>query len=184
MDHHGETMTSIQTTVPLRLVLGGANSGKSQFAEALVRQSERPRRYIATAQAWDDEMRAKIAAHQTQRGPDWTTVEAPLDLASAILLAQPDEIVLLDCVTLWLTNLIIAKQDISLSSKSLCAALTQASCPIVVVSNEVGQGITPDNAMARAFVKYQGNLNQALAATALEVFFVTAGIPQKIKGTQ
>ncbi len=177
-------MTSNHTVVPFRLVLGGANSGKSLFAETLVRQSERPRRYIATAQAWDDEMRAKIAAHQTQRGPDWTTVEAPLDLASAILLAQPDEIVLLDCVTLWLTNLIIAEQDISLSSKSLCAALTQASCPIVVVSNEVGQGITPDNAMARAFVKYQGNLNQALAATALEVFFVTAGIPQKIKGTQ
>ena len=177
-------MTSNHTTVPLRLVLGGANSGKSQFAETLVRQSERPRRYIATAQAWDDEMRAKIAAHQTQRGPDWTTVEAPLDLVNALLLAQPDEIVLLDCVTLWLTNLIIAEQDISQASKSLCVALTQATCPIVVVSNEVGQGITPDNAMARAFVKHQGNLNQALAAAALEVFFVTAGIPQKIKGTQ
>ena len=177
-------MTSNHTTVPFRFVLGGANSGKSQFAETLVCQSKRPRRYIATAQAWDDEMREKIVAHQVQRGPGWTTVEAPLDLISALLLAKPNEIVLLDCVTLWLTNLMIAEQDIYQASKSLCLALTQATCPIVVVSNEVGQGITPDNSMARAFVKHQGNLNQALAAVALEVFFVTAGLPRKIKGTK
>lgn len=177
-------MTSINKTVPLRLVLGGANSGKSKFAETLVRQSERPRRYIATAQAWDDEMRAKIAAHQTHRGPDWTTVEAPLDLVGALLLAKPDEVVLVDCVTLWLTNLMIGEQDVNRASESFCLALTQATCPIVVVSNEVSQGIIPNNAMARAFVKHQGNLNQAIAAAALEVFFVTAGIPQKIKGTQ
>ena len=183
MDHHGGTMTSIQTTVPLRLVLGGANSGKSQFAEALVRQSERPRRYIATAQAWDAEMKAKITDHKTQRGPDWATVESPVDLVGALLSAKPDEIVLLDCVTLWLTNLMIAEQDITQASEALCIALTQAVCPIVVVSNEVGHGIIPDNSMARAFVKHQGNLNQSLAAIALEVFFITAGLPQQIKGT-
>ena len=175
-------MTSIQSTIPLRLVLGGANSGKSQFAEALVRQSKRPRRYIATAQAWDAEMEAKITDHKTQRGPDWTTVEAPLDLISALLSAQSDEIVLLDCVTLWLTNLMIAEQDVTQASKTLCIALTKAVCPIVIVSNEVGQGIIPNNSMARNFIKHQGSLNQSLAAVALEVFFITAGLPQQIKG--
>ena len=177
-------MTSNHTIVPFCLVLGGANSGKSKFAETLVIQSDRPRRYIATAQAWDEEMRTKIAAHQNQRGPDWTTVEAPLDLINALLMAKSDEIVLLECVTFWLTNLMIAEKDVTQSSKALCAALNQTICPIVVVSNEVGQGIIPDNSMARTFVKHQGNLNQSLAAIALEVFFITAGLPQQIKGTQ
>lgn len=167
---------------PLRLVLGGANSGKSLFAESLVLHAERPRRYIATAQAWDEEMRAKITAHQAQRGPDWTTVEAPLDLTTALATAQQDEIVLLDCVTLWLSNLMMAEHEIPQASHVLCTALAEARCPVVVVSNEVGQGITPDNAMARAFVTYQGRLNQALAKVAQEVYFVTAGLPQQLKG--
>tara|TARA_B100000780_G_scaffold37924_1_gene23639 strand:+ start:2570 stop:3103 length:534 start_codon:yes stop_codon:yes gene_type:complete len=166
----------------LRLVLGGANSGKSLFAESLVRQSGRPQRYIATAQPRDDEMRAKISAHKAQRGTDWVTFEAPLDLVSALTLAKSNEIVLLDCVTLWLSNMMMAELDITQATKCLCIALSEASCPVVVVSNEVGQGIVPNNAMARAFIKYQGDLNQALADMAQEVFFVIAGLPQQLKG--
>jgi adenosylcobinamide kinase/adenosylcobinamide-phosphate guanylyltransferase len=182
LDHFGETMPVHHDIEQLRLVLGGANSGKSLFAENLVRQSGRPRRYIATAQAWDDEMRAKISAHKAQRGTDWITLEAPLDLVGALALAKTNEIVLLDCVTLWLTNMMMAEQDITQATKSLCTALSEASCPVVVVSNEVGQGIVPNNAMARAFINYQGNLNQALANVAQEVFFVIAGLPQQLKG--
>ena len=165
----------------LRLVLGGANSGKSRVAEQLVVATGRPRRYIATAQAWDDEMRVKIAQHRLQRGPDWTTVEASLNLAEALAAAQPDEIILLDCVTLWLSNLMVAERDIQSACAALREGLAQAPCPVIVVSNEVGQGITPDNAMARAFVKHQGHLNQDLAQLAREVIFVTAGIAQIIK---
>ncbi len=137
---------------PLRFVLGGANSGKSLFAESLVLHAERPRRYIATAQAWDDEMRAKITAHQAQRGPDWTTVEAPLDLTTALATAQQDEIVLLDCVTLWLSNLMMAEHEIPQASHALCTALAEARCPVVVVSNEVGQGITTANALVVSYI--------------------------------
>ena len=165
----------------LRLVLGGANSGKSRVAEQLVVATGRPRRYIATAQAWDDEMHVKIAQHRLQRGPDWTTVEASLDLAEALAEAQPDEIILLDCVTLWLSNLMMAERDIQSACAALCEGLAQALCPVIVVSNEVGQGITPDNVMARAFVKHQGHLNQAIAKLAPEVIFVTAGIAQQLK---
>jgi len=165
----------------LRLVLGGANSGKSRVAEHLIVATGRTRRYIATAQAWDDEMRAKIAQHRLQRGPDWTTVEAPLDLTEVLAAAKPDEIILLDCVTLWLSNLMMAERDIQSACAALCAGLAQAPCPVIVVSNEVGQGIIPDNEMARAFVKYQGHLNQDLAQLAQEVIFVTAGIAQILK---
>jgi len=101
----------------------------------------------------------------------------------ALAAAQPDEIVLLDCVTLWLSNLMMAERDIPTACAALCTALTQAPCPVIVVSNEVGQGITPDNAMARAFVKHQGHLNQDLARLAQEVIFVTAGIAQTLKAT-
>ena len=165
----------------LRLVLGGANSGKSRVAEQLIVATGRPRRYIATAQAWDDEMRAKIAQHRLQRGPDWTTVEAPLDLTEALEAARAEDIILLDCATLWLSNLMMAKRDIQSACAGLCTALTQAPCPVTIVSNEVGQGITPDNAMARAFVKHQGHLNQDIARLAQEVIFVTAGIAHTLK---
>ena len=164
------------------LVLGGTNSGKSQFAEDLIVQSGRPRRYIATAQAWDVEMRAKIKSHQVQRGPEWKTVEVPLEVEAALLEAQPGEIILLDCVTLWLSNLMMNDRDIKKSCSSLSATLQRAPCPVIIVSNEVGQGITPDNAMARTFMKHQGHLNQLLALHAEEVYFVTAGLPQKLKG--
>jgi len=168
----------------VRLVLGGAESGKSRFAENLIIQSGRPRRYIATAQGWDNEMKKKIADHQAQRGFDWITCEAPIDIVEAIQAAGINEIILLDCITLWLTNLMMAEHNIEAYSKILLDALSKPPCPIVIVSNEVGQGITPYNSMSRAFLKYQANINQRLAALAQQVFFITAGLPHMLKRPQ
>lgn len=164
------------------LVLGGAQSGKSLFAENLIIQSSRPRRYIATAQAWDSEMEEKIAAHQVQRGLGWTTCETPINIVDDIRAADQSEIILLDCITLWLTNLLMAKHSIERHSQLLLDTLINPPCPIVIVSNEVGQGIVPDNSMSRAFVKHQGNINQKLAEIAQQVIFITAGLPQILKG--
>ncbi|SEO02797.1 adenosylcobinamide kinase /adenosylcobinamide-phosphate guanylyltransferase [Salinihabitans flavidus] len=168
----------------LTLVLGGAASGKSAFAEALVLQSGTARIYIATAQALDDEMRAKIAAHRNQRGDNWQTVEAPLDAGPALSRVMPEQAVLFDCATMWLNNHLLAEHDIPAEVEGLIAALTECPGDVTVVSNEVGQGIVPDNALARYFRDAQGQLNQALAAAAQRVYFVTAGLPQLLKGEQ
>ncbi|HCP81823.1 MAG TPA: bifunctional adenosylcobinamide kinase/adenosylcobinamide-phosphate guanylyltransferase [Octadecabacter sp.] len=163
-------------------VLGGAASGKSSFAESICFQSTKERVYIATAQAFDDEMRAKVSAHQTQRGSDWLTIEAPLDIEDAILGRTEGEIVLLDCATLWLTNVLLSKQDASAAADVLLAAVAACPAQIIVVSNEVGHGIVPDNALARQFRNAQGRLNQSLAAQADLVVNVIAGLPQILKG--
>lgn len=168
---------------PLALVVGGTRSGKSAFAEQLVIQSARPRRYIATAEAWDDEMRARIARHQRDRAGDWTTVEAPLDLPAALSGARPDEAVLIDCATLWLTNHLLAGHDLAGEAAGLLAALAGCPAPIVIVSNEVGWGIVPENALARQFRDEQGRLNQRLAAASALVVTVIAGLPLVLKGT-
>lgn len=167
----------------LTLVVGGARSGKSAFAERLVMGTGRPRRYIATAQAWDDEMRARIAQHQRDRGGDWTTVEAPLDLAAALAAARPDEAVLIDCATLWLTNHLLAEHDLAAQTEALVTALATCAAPVVIVSNEVGWGIVPENALARRFRDEQGRLNQRLAYQADLVATVIAGLPLALKGT-
>lgn len=167
----------------LTLVVGGARSGKSAFAERLVTASARPRRYIATAEAWDDEMRDRIARHRRERGADWLTVEAPLDLAAALAAAQPDEAVLVDCATLWLSNQLLADHDLAAESADLCAALGGCAAPVVIVSNEVGWGIVPDNALSRRFRDAQGRLNQRLAAEADLVVTVIAGLPLVLKGS-
>ncbi|MBZ8118228.1 bifunctional adenosylcobinamide kinase/adenosylcobinamide-phosphate guanylyltransferase [Roseovarius sp. LXJ103] len=167
----------------LSLVLGGAASGKSAFAEALVMRTARPRHYIATAQAFDDEMRAKIAAHLVQRGDGWRTHEAPLDLAPALSAAAPGDVVLLDCATLWLSNHILAEHDLAQAEGALMAALGACAAPVVVVSNEVGLSVVPDNKLARRFQNAQGALNQRLAAEAALVVQVIAGLPQVLKGT-
>ena len=164
------------------LVLGGAASGKSSFAENLCFQSAKERVYIATAQAFDDEMRAKVSSHQTQRGTDWLTIEAPLEIADAILGRTEGEIVLLDCATLWLTNVLLSKQDASVAADELLDAIAACPAQIIVVSNEVGHGIVPDNALARQFRNAQGRLNQSLAAQADLVVNVIAGLPQVLKG--
>lgn len=166
----------------LSLVIGGARSGKSGLAERLVMATGRPRHYIATAQAWDDEMRAKIAAHRTDRGSDWITHEAPRDVAAVLAQVPSGDVVLLDCATLWLTNVLLAEADIVQECAGLLKALTGCRAPVVVVSNEVGWGIVPDNALARAFRDYQGRLNQQLAGAAGLVVAVMAGLPMVLKG--
>ncbi|MFN4204274.1 MAG: bifunctional adenosylcobinamide kinase/adenosylcobinamide-phosphate guanylyltransferase [Tabrizicola sp.] len=167
---------------PLSLVIGGARSGKSAFAEQLVCASDRPRRYIATAEAWDDEMRERIARHRADRGTDWITDEAPLDLVTAIAAARAGEAVLIDCATLWLTNHLLAGHDIPAETSRLVSALAACPAPVVMVSNETGWGIVPENALARRFRDEQGRLNQRLAAAADLVVTVIAGLPLVLKG--
>lgn len=165
----------------LTLVLGGACSGKSGFAENLCVQSGLARVYIATAQAFDEEMKNKISRHRQMRGPDWTTLEAPMDAAGALARPSPGQVVLLDCVTLWLSNHLLAESDMDAVGDDLLAALAGCAAPVVVVSNEVGQGIVPDTKLGRAFRTLQGGLNQRLAAQADQVFAVMAGLPLTLK---
>ncbi len=166
----------------LTLVIGGARSGKSAYAEHLVTVSGRPRRYIATAEAWDEEMRDRIAQHRRDRGSDWTTVEAPLDLAMALAASRADEAALIDCATLWLTNHLLADHDLSAETDRLVAALAACTAKTVIVTNEVGWGIVPENALARRFRDEQGRLNQRLAQVAGLVVTVIAGLPLVLKG--
>lgn len=163
-------------------VLGGARSGKSRFAEGLVRATGRSPVYIATAQAFDAEMAQRIKSHRADRGSAWRTIEAPLEVAPALAGIAPDEIVLLDCATLWLSNQLLADADLGGACEGLLSALAGCPAPVVVVSNEVGQGIVPDNALARRFRDAQGRLNQDLAAQAELVVLVAAGLPLVLKG--
>ena len=166
----------------LSMVIGGARSGKSRFAEGLVIRSARPRLYIATAEARDDEMRARIAQHQQDRGPDWRTLEAPHDLPATLASARPEEVVLLDCATLWLTNRMLAEADLEAEAAALIAALVACAAPVVVVTNELGWSIVPENALARRFRDAQGRLNQRLAEAAGLAVAVIAGLPVALKG--
>lgn len=166
----------------LTLVLGGAASGKSRWGETHVMNSGLPRYYIATAQAWDDEMRDKVAKHKAQRGADWTTIEAPLTANDALASIPDEAVVLLDCATLWLTNQILAETDIDAAENELLSALATCKSPVVVISNEVGAGIVPDNALSRRFRNAQGQLNQRLAEQADTVIAVMAGLPLALKG--
>ena len=168
-------------SIPLTLVLGGARSGKSRHAEALVTAGPAPWVYIATAQAFDDEMVARIAQHRADRAPGWITIEAPLDLAGALDAAPLDGAVLIDCLTLWLTNLMLGEHDITTAVVALEAALDRRRAPVVLVANEVGLGIVPENALARAFRDEAGRLNQRLATRAGRVLFMVAGLPLVVK---
>ncbi len=165
------------------LVLGGARSGKSVLAEALVLGTGLLPVYLATAEALDEEMEGRVAAHRARRGPAWRLVEEPLALALAIRRETgEDRAVLVDCLTLWLTNLLLRGQDVSGAASGLIEALAAADGPTVLVSNEVGQGIVPRNALARRFVDEAGRLHQRLAAVAGGVVLVTAGLPLWLKG--
>ena len=166
---------------PLTLVLGGARSGKSRFAEELIERRARPALYLATAEPRDDEMRARIAAHRARRGACWTTVEEPVELVNR-LLAETDRPVLVDCLTLWLSNLLGAERDVGFEIERLLAALPQIKAPMVMVANEVGLGIVPENAVARAFRDHAGRLNQGVARLAQRVVFMAAGLPLALKG--
>jgi adenosylcobinamide kinase/adenosylcobinamide-phosphate guanylyltransferase len=164
----------------LTLVLGGARSGKSRHAEALVMALPPPWTYIATAQAFDDEMRARIAEHRRGREAGWRTVEAPLDLAGPLREAAGPALV--DCLTLWLSNLMLGGHDIAAAEAALDDALAARRAPTVLVSNEVGLGIVPDNALARRFRDDAGRLHQRLAAAADRVVLMVAGLPMIVKG--
>jgi len=164
------------------LVLGGARSGKSRLAESLVESQSGPCVYLATGQAHDDEMSERIAAHKARRGPRWRTVEAPLDLPQALGdAAGRDRAVLVDCLTLWLSNLMHAERDLERAGAELAEALRAPAGPIVLVSNEVGLGIVPDNALARRFRDAAGRLHQEVAAVCQQVVFTAAGLPMTLK---
>ena len=168
---------------PLTLVLGGARSGKSRHAEALVEAACAAPCYIATAEPLDEEMRARIAAHRARRGRHWALREAPLALAAALdEEANPVRAVLVDCLTLWLSNLMLAEADIDAEMALLEQTLAAANAPVVLVANEVGSGIVPDNPLGRRFRDLQGILNQRMAARADRVVLVVAGLPLAIKG--
>jgi adenosylcobinamide kinase/adenosylcobinamide-phosphate guanylyltransferase len=164
------------------LILGGASCGKSHVAENLCFSIPLPRIYIATAQAFDDEMRAKIVQHKSDRGPKWTTHEDPFEVAKRLKSLPQGHIILLDCATLWLTNHLLADHDIEAQTEQLLHALDACKSQVVVVSNEVGMGIVPENALARQFRVAQGRLNRKLAAQADCVVGVMAGLPFALKG--
>ena len=165
----------------LTFLLGGARSGKSAHAERLIVGLPAPWTYIATAQAYDDEMRDRIAQHQSRRGAGWQTVDAPFKLVEALEAVESGKPVLLDCLTLWLTNHMLAEHDLGVECDRLAAVLEKPSGSWFVVSNEVGLGIVPDNALARRFRDEAGRLNQRVAAVADTVLFMTAGLPIKVK---
>jgi adenosylcobinamide kinase/adenosylcobinamide-phosphate guanylyltransferase len=167
----------------LALVLGGARSGKSRHAEALIAAAGAAPLYLATAEAKDDEMRARIAAHRARRPRHWLTIEEPLALAAALRAhARAGRPVLVDCLTLWLSNLLLAGRDVEAECAALVADLARLEGPVALVANEVGWGIVPENALARQFRDRAGALNQAVAACADHVVMLTAGLPLVLKG--
>jgi adenosyl cobinamide kinase/adenosyl cobinamide phosphate guanylyltransferase len=166
----------------LTFVIGGARSGKSRYAERLIAALPPPWTYVATAEALDAEMSERIGAHRARRGSQWRTIEAPRDLAAA-LTASATFPVLIDCLTLWLSNLMLAGADIDAETARLEQALDAAKAPVIVVANEVGSGIVPEHALGRKFRDLQGVLNQRIAARADRVVLVVAGLPLVLKGT-
>ena len=164
------------------LVLGGARSGKSAYAQARCEAVPGRLAYIATAQAFDVEMADRIARHQAERGERWHTLEAPVDLSGAIRNAARDaDAILVDCLTLWLSNLLLADADIALAVAELATTVDDAAIPVVLVANEVGLSIVPDNALARRFRDEAGWLNQKMAVICQQVMFIAAGLPLTLK---
>lgn len=164
------------------LILGGARSGKSRFAEQVVLQSGLDPVYLATAEARDPEMAARIERHRESRDPRFQTLEAPLDLLWTLgREAGPGRAIVVDCLTLWLTNLMTAGRDVESEADELAQGIANLPGIVVLVSNDVGSGVIPMNAMARAFVDHAGRLHQSLAATLDTVVWMVAGLPQVIK---
>jgi adenosylcobinamide kinase / adenosylcobinamide-phosphate guanylyltransferase len=164
------------------LVLGGARSGKSRAAQEIAEASSEKLIYIATAQAFDDAMRSRIVRHRSDRDSLWRTCEEPLDLAAAIRLETgPDRVVLVDCLTLWLSNMTLAGRDLDHEAEFLLQAVSEAAGPLILVSNEVGHGIVPATPLGRVFRDEQGRLNQRVAAACDAVVFVAAGCSRLLK---
>ncbi|NUH63823.1 bifunctional adenosylcobinamide kinase/adenosylcobinamide-phosphate guanylyltransferase [Sulfitobacter sp. S0837] len=162
--------------------LGGAASGKSQWAEELANSSGLKRTYLATGRIWDAEVQERVNIHRARRDAGWQTVECPLDLSEPLSNLTMGEIALIDCATMWLSNHLLEGSDLKQAQNDLLQALRGCAAPWIIVSNEVGQGIVPDNALARQFREAQGRLNIALAAEADTVVQVIAGLPQVLKG--
>lgn len=165
----------------LTLILGGASSGKSAYAERLVLASEKQPVYLATAQVLDEEMTRKISKHRLRRGPEWVLVEAPIHLSPVLAKANTKQIILLDCLTLWLSNLMEAGQDVEAATTILLTAIENSSAEVIAVSNEIGLGLVPSSALGRKFRDAQGLLNQRFAAAAHNVSFIAAGLPLHLK---
>ncbi len=164
----------------LTLVLGGARSGKSGYAQRQAEQAAeaagRPPVFIATAEAFDDEMRDRIARHQAERGQGWRRVEAPLDLAEAVRALSAEDIAVVDCLTLWLSNQMLAERDLAAAVDDLAQALAACPATLWVVSNEVGWSLVPDNPLGRRFRDEAGRLNQRIAAVADAACLIVAGM--------
>lgn len=171
----------VDRTASLTLVVGGARSGKSSHAEALIAAHPAPWTYIATAQAFDEEMEERIAHHRARREGRWRTVDAPLDLSETLSVMPQGAPVLVDCLTLWLSNIMLADHDVDVETRRLIAVLGAPRGPWVVVANEVGMGIVPENALARRFRDEAGRLNQMVATIADSVTFTVAGMPLAVK---
>jgi len=164
------------------LVIGGARSGKSRYAQHRAESHDGALLYLATAQAFDDEMAERIARHRADRGPRWRTIDCPIDLPDAIRRnATGRHVLLVDCLTLWATNLLLGGADIDLATDDLIAALAASPCAVILVTNEVGMGIVPDNPLARQFRDIAGRLNQRVAAIAPSVVAMVAGIAMTVK---
>ena len=176
------TYNMIESTMPqLTLVLGGARSGKSRYAENLIVALQPPWTFVATAEAGDAEMAERIAAHRLRRGKNWQTLEAPHDLSAALAAVGTEGPVLLDCLTLWLSNRMLAGAELDAEIARFEAALDGRQAPVVLVSNEVGSGIVPGNELSRRFRDMQGRLNQRMAARADRVVLMVAGLPVVVK---
>ncbi|WP_430473609.1 bifunctional adenosylcobinamide kinase/adenosylcobinamide-phosphate guanylyltransferase [Thalassospira lucentensis] len=175
-------MSQAEPLIGIHLILGGARSGKSRFAENIINQAGGGI-YIATGRAWDDEMANRIDLHKQSRGDLWHTIEEPTDLCAALRTCnvQEGKPVLVDCLTLWLTNLMLEDRDIDAEITMLCDLVPVLDIPVLLVSNEVGFGIVPENAMARAFRDHAGRLHQRIAELANRVTLVVAGIPMQVK---
>ena len=173
-----------RTTARGLLVLGGARSGKSAYAQSLAEAHGPDRLYLATAAPRDEEMAARIARHQADRGRGWTTLEEPLEIAAALSAhAQPSRVVVVDCLTLWLSNLMLAGRDPGPALTTLADAMAKLAGPVILVSNEVGMGIVPDNKLGREFRDWQGRANREIGAACDVVIFVAAGLPLQLKPT-
>ncbi|MCH2164193.1 MAG: bifunctional adenosylcobinamide kinase/adenosylcobinamide-phosphate guanylyltransferase [Marinovum sp.] len=163
------------------LITGGARSGKSRYAEERTLELGARAYYIATAEAYDDEMRARIAEHQARRGPEWHNLHATFDLVETLRAHDEGPPRLVDCLTLWLTNMMLAERDWETAVSTLCETIPALSSPVFFVSNEVGDGIVPDNALARAFRDAAGRMNQQVASACDGLVLVVAGHPLEIK---
>jgi len=166
--------------VSIVLVGGGSRSGKSSYALSLARQYGARRGFLATAQPFDEEMRQRIAQHQQERGTDFITIEEPLDLAQVIQTQQEAlDVMVIDCLTLWLSNVILSGQEPCFERLLEIAVESPMRC--ILVTNEVGCGIVPENALARRFRDLAGTLNQQTAARATEVYWMIFGVPLRVK---